>query len=137
MFKVWEGEAPKPIEETEWTPWLKAATQRVIVCNAFLLKEQNRLIGTQVKAHSKKIQLAEVQLQSEPTNEHVRGILHESQGRLAELFQTSIECHNHHSAMRWLRYGDTCSKLFFDFHCISKKRIFLKELEVDGRTISK
>jgi hypothetical protein len=56
---------------------------------------------------------------------------------LAEVFQTSIECYNHHSAVRWLRYRDTCSKVFFDFHQIVKKRTLLKELEVDGRTISK
>jgi hypothetical protein len=32
-------------------------------------------------------------------------------------------------------YGDTCSKTFFDFHQIEKKKTFLKELEVDGGTI--
>lgn len=39
--------------------------------------------------------------------------------------------------MRWLRYDDTCSKVFFDFHLIGKKKTLLKELKVDGRTISK
>ncbi len=32
-------------------------------------------------------------------------------------------------------YGDTCSKIFFDFHRIMKKRTLLKELEAEGRTI--
>jgi hypothetical protein len=40
-------------------------------------------------------------------------------------------------AAKWLRYGDTCSKFFFDFHHINKKKTMLKKLEVDGRTISK
>ncbi len=48
-----------------------------------------------------------------------------------------MERYSHHSAARWWRYGDTCSKIFFDFHRISKKRTFLKELEVDGRIISR
>jgi hypothetical protein len=33
-------------------------------------------------------------------------------------------------------YGDTCSKTFFDFHRSRKKKTILKELKVDGRTIS-
>ncbi len=39
--------------------------------------------------------------------------------------------------VRWLKYKDTCLKTFFDFHQINKKRTLLKELEVDGRTISR
>jgi hypothetical protein len=37
---------------------------------------------------------------------------------------------------KWFRYGDTCSKIFFDFHRIGNKKTLLKELEVDGRIIS-
>ncbi len=78
-----------------------------------------------------KIQLTNVQLQLDPTNECVCGIPLESQGKLAKLFQTSIERYNHHSTTKWLRYNDPCSKFFFDFHQISnKKRTLLKELEV-------
>ncbi len=58
MLKAWEGETPKPIAETGWAPWLETATQRVMACNALLAREQNHFRGTQVKAHSKKIQLA-------------------------------------------------------------------------------
>jgi hypothetical protein len=63
-------------------------------------------------------------------------ILSESQGKLAEVFQASVERNTHLSVAKWFRYGDTCSKTFFDFHQIGKKKTFLKELEVDGRTIS-
>jgi hypothetical protein len=91
----------------------------------------------QIKAHFRKIQLTEVQLQFDPTNEHVHVILSISQGKLVELFQTLVERFNHHSATRWFRYGDTCSKLFFDFHPVGKKRTLLKELEVDGMIIYK
>ncbi len=66
----------------------------------------------------------------------MREILSESQAKLVEVFQTSIERNSHLSAAKWLRYGDTCSKTFFDFHRIGKKKTLLKELEVDGRTIS-
>jgi hypothetical protein len=62
--------------------------------------------------------------------------LSESQGKLAEVFQASVERNSHLSAAKWFRYGDTCSKIFFDFHRIEKKKALLKELEVDGRTIS-
>jgi hypothetical protein len=62
--------------------------------------------------------------------------LSKSQGKLAEVFQASVECNNHLSAAKWFRYGDTFSKNFFDFHRIGKKKTLLKELEVDGRTIS-
>jgi hypothetical protein len=62
--------------------------------------------------------------------------LSESQGKLAEVFQALVECNNHLSTAKWFRYGDTCSKIFFDFHRIEKNKTLLKELKVDGRTIS-
>ncbi len=63
-------------------------------------------------------------------------ILSESQGKLAEVFQASIECNRHLSMAKWFRYGDTCSKIFFDFRKFGKKKTFLKELEVDGGIMS-
>jgi hypothetical protein len=39
MLQAWEGEMPKPTRDTEWAPWLEAATQRVMACNALLAKE--------------------------------------------------------------------------------------------------
>jgi hypothetical protein len=78
-----------------------------------------------------------MQLQSNPTKEHICAILLESQGKLAELFQTSVERFNHHSTTRWFRYGVICSKLLFDFHCVGKNKTLLKESEVDEMTIYK
>jgi hypothetical protein len=60
----------------------------------------------------------------------------ESQGKLVEVFQASIERNNHLSIAKWFKYGDTSSKTFFDFHQIKKKKTLLKELEVNGRRIS-
>jgi hypothetical protein len=136
MLQGWEGELPKPLNDSEWAPWLEAATRRVLACNTRLTKERRRLRGAQVKVHVKKIQMAEEQLQWDPTNEQVQDILSESQGKLAEVFQASIERNSHLSAAKWFRYGDTYSKTFFDFHRIGKKKALLKELKVDGGTIS-
>ncbi len=116
MLQAWEGETFKPIGDTEWAPWLEATTQRVMACNTLLINERNHLKGAHVRAHSRKIQLAEVQLQLNPMNEHIHDILFESQGKLAECFQKLVEHYSHHSATRWLRYGDTCLKTFFVFH---------------------
>jgi hypothetical protein len=65
----------------------------------------------------------------------VRDILSNSQGKLAEVFQDSIERNRHLSSSNWLKYGDTCSKAFFDFHCIGKKKTLLRELETEVGTI--
>jgi hypothetical protein len=61
----------------------------------------------------------------------VRDILSEFQGRLAEVFQNSVERNHHLTSSKWLRYGDTCSKSFFDFHRIGRKRTLLRELETE------
>ncbi len=53
-----------------------------------------------------------------------------------EFFQALIKHNSHHLAAKWFRYEDTCSKTFFDFHRIKKKKTLLKELEVDGKIIS-
>jgi hypothetical protein len=34
MLQAWEGELPKPSSDSEWAPWLEAATIRVLACNA-------------------------------------------------------------------------------------------------------
>jgi hypothetical protein len=60
MLKAWEGETPKPSREAGWAPWIETTIQRDMTCNALLIKEQNHLKGMQVKAHSRKIQLAEM-----------------------------------------------------------------------------
>lgn len=57
-----------------------------MTCNVSLIKKHNRLKSMQVKVHSKKIQPTEVQLQFDPTDEHVRTIFSKSQGKRIELF---------------------------------------------------
>ncbi len=42
----------------------------------------------------------------------------------------------HISSANWLKYGDTCSKTFFDFHRIGKKKALMRELETDSGTVS-
>ncbi len=69
-------------------------------------------------------------------NEEVRSILSDSQGKLAKVFQNSVKRNRHLSSSNWLRYGDTCSKAFFDFHRIGKKKTLLRELETETRTIT-
>lgn len=85
---------------------------------------------------SKKIQLAEAQLQKDPKNEEVRGILSDSQSKLAEFFQESVERNRHLSSSSWLRYGDTCFKNFFDFHRVGKKKTILREIMTESSSIT-
>jgi hypothetical protein len=40
------------------------------------------------------------------------------------------------SAATWFRYGDTCSKRFFDFHRIGRKRTLLKELSTEDGEVT-
>jgi hypothetical protein len=56
----------------------------------------------------------------------VRDILSDAQGKFAEVFQDSVAHNRHFSSPKWLRYGDTCSKTFFDFHHIGKKKALLR-----------
>ncbi len=58
------------------------------------------------------------------------------QSKLTEVFQNSVERNRHFSASNWLRYRDTCSRTFFDFHRAGNKRTLLRELETDGGTIT-
>jgi hypothetical protein len=55
---------------------------------------------------------------------------------LANFFQELIARNNHLSSSKWFRYEDTCSKTFFNFHRIGNKKMLLKELEVEGETIT-
>jgi hypothetical protein len=89
-----------------------------------------------VRACSKKIQLAEIQLQRDSTYEVVRGILSDSQCKLVEVFQESVKRNQHLSSSNWLRYGNTCSKSFFDFHRVGKKKTMLRELETETGSIT-
>ncbi len=135
MLEAWIGEASLPTIEQNWAPWLEATTERVTQCNRRLSKERRHAQGAQIRACTKKNQLAELQLQTSPTNEEIRGILSNSQSKLTEVFQNSVERNRHLSASNWLRYGDTCSKAFFDFNRAGNKRSLLRELETEGGTV--
>jgi hypothetical protein len=115
---------------------LEAATGRVMLCNSRLSKAKKHAQGTCVRTCTKKIQLAETQLQRDSSNEEVRSILSDSQGKLAEVFQNSVERNHHLSSSNWFRYGDTCSKAFFNFHHIGKKKTLLQELATETGTIT-
>jgi hypothetical protein len=110
--------------------------ERVANCNKRLAKEKRRAQGARVRSCTKKIQLAELQLQKDPTNSEMRAILSDAQSQLAEEFQASMARNRHLSSANWLRYGDTCSKTFFDFHRIGKKKALMRELETGSGTIS-
>jgi hypothetical protein len=66
----------------------------------------------------------------------VKDILFDSQDKLVEVFQDFLARNRHLSSASWHNYGDTCSKTFFDFHRIGKKKTLLKELETKSGTIS-
>jgi len=136
MWEAWVGDNPLPSNDLDWLAWFEAAIERVMRCNLRLVKVKKHKQAFRVKSCTKKIQLAEIQLQSDPANEEVKRILSDPQGKLADIFQSSVERNRHLSSSNWLKYGDTCSKVFFDFHRIGKKKTFLRELETGSRTIS-
>ncbi len=136
MLQAWSGEMARPSSGRDWATWLEEAIGRVAGCNARLAKEKGRARGTDVRSCAKKIQLAEIQLQRDPENVEIRGLLSEAQGQLAEKFQDLVARNRHISSANWLRYGDTCSKTFFDFHRIGKKKALVRELETDSGTVS-
>jgi hypothetical protein len=136
ILEAWVRNHPPPSNELDWPAWLEAATGRVMLCNLRLSKAKKHAQGACIRACTKKIQLAEIQLQREPSNKDVRSILSNSQCKLTEVCQNSVECNRHLSSSNWLRYGDTCSKAFFYFHRIGKKKTLLRELETETGTIT-
>ncbi len=72
LLKAWSGDAARPSTGRDWATWLEEATERVANYNARMAKEKRRVRGTRVRSCTKKIQLAELQLQRDPTNEEVR-----------------------------------------------------------------
>jgi hypothetical protein len=95
MLEAWFGDTIRPSNGRDWAEWLEAAMKRVINCNTRLAKEKRHAQGTCVRTCAKKIQLAELQLQRDPTNPEVRGILSDAQGQLAEEFQVSVARNRH------------------------------------------
>jgi hypothetical protein len=100
-------------------------------------ERKRRAKGAQIRELQHKIHLAEIQLQSNPEDEPIRDILSRAQGHLTDSLQEQVVRNHQLSAATWFRYGDTCSKRFFDFHRIGRKRTFLKELSTeDGEVTS-
>jgi hypothetical protein len=73
MLEAWVG-PPLP-NDRDWPAWLEAATGRIMRCSSRLSKERKRSQGACVRACTKKIQLAEIQLQRNSANKEVRDIL--------------------------------------------------------------
>jgi len=105
----------------DWPKWLEAATERVLRCNGKLTKERKRKKGARTKSLQQKTRLAEIRLQEDPEDESVRSILSMAQGHMVDSLQEQVARNHQLSASTWFRYGDTCSKKFFDFHRIGKK----------------
>jgi hypothetical protein len=73
----------------------------VMSCNNRLAKAKKCLRGATIRANTKKIQLAEAQLQGDPTNEEVRDILADSQAKLAKIYQNQVSHNQHLSSANW------------------------------------
>ncbi len=58
------------------------------------------------------------------------------QGHQADSLQDKVARNHQLNSASWFRYGDTCSKRFFDFHRIGRKRTPLKELKTEGGDIT-
>jgi hypothetical protein len=86
MLEAWDGNRPLPSNDQDWPAWLEAAIGRVMHCNTRLARVKKRAQGTRVRTHAKKIQPVEIQVQKDLTNEEVRDIFSDSQGKLAEVF---------------------------------------------------
>jgi hypothetical protein len=135
LLQAWSRDLPTPSNDQDWTPWLEATIGRVMACNNRLAKAKKRLRGATIRMNTKRVQLAKAQLQNNPTNEEVRGVLSDSQAKLAEIFQNQVAHNQHLSSSNWFRYGDTYSKTFFDFHRAGQKKTPMRELVTDNGPI--
>jgi len=131
LLEAWVGTQPPPNQDADWPGWLKATTERVIQCNDKLAKEKKRERGARTRGLQQKTRLAEIRLQEDPKDEAVRNILLTAQGHMADSLQEQVARNHQLSASTWFRYGDTCSKKFFDFHRIGRKRTLFKELTTE------
>jgi hypothetical protein len=136
LFDAWTGTQPTPSQDEEWPTWLEAASERVLQCNIRITREKKKAKGARVKNLQQKIRLAEIQLQRDPEDEPAREILLIAQGHLTDSLQEKVTRNHQLSAASWFRYGDMCSKRFFDFHRIRRKRTPLKELKTEGGDIT-
>ncbi len=131
LLEAWEGTQPPPSHDADWPGWLEAAIERVLKCNGKIAKERKREKGARIRNLQQKTRLAEIRLQEDPEDESVRSIVSTAQGHMADSLQEQVARNHQLSASTWFRYGDTCSKRFFDFHRIGRKRTLLKELTTE------
>ncbi|CAN5955466.1 unnamed protein product [Sphagnum jensenii] len=136
LLEAWASDQPPPSQDSEWPSWLEAAAERVLKRSGKLAKEKKQKKGTRLRELQHKIRLAEIQLQRDPEDEPIRDILSRAQGHLADSLQEQVARNHQLSASTWFRYGDTCSKRFFDFHRIERKRTLLKELTTEGGEVT-
>jgi exonuclease III len=136
LLDAWTGTQPPPSQDVEWPAWLEAASGRVLQCNIKITREKKKAKGARARNLQQKIRLAKVQLQRDPEDKPAREILSVAQGHLADSLQEQVARNHHLSSASWFRYGDTCSKRFFDFHRIGRKRTPLKELKTKGGDIT-
>jgi hypothetical protein len=136
FLDAWRGTQPPPSLDADWPGWLEAATRRVLICNGRLAREKRRAKGAQIRELQHKIRLAEIQLQSNPEDKPVRDILSVAQGHLTDSLQEQVVQNHQLNAATWFKYGDTCSKRFFDFHRIGRKRTLLKELSTEDGEVT-
>jgi exonuclease III len=136
ILDAWRGTQPPPSLDADWPGWLEAATRRVLACNGRLAREKRQAKGARIRELQHKIRLAEIQLQSNSEDEPVRDILSVAQGHLTNSLQEQVVRNHQLSAATWFRYGDTCSKRFFDFHRIGRKRTLLKELSTEDGDVT-
>jgi len=88
----------------------------VLQCNRKIAREKKKAKGARVRDLQQNIRLAEVQLQRDPEDEPAKEILSVAQGHLVDSLQDKVTRNHQLSSASWFRYGDTCSKHFFDFH---------------------
>ncbi len=75
-------------------------------------------------------------MQSNLEDEPIQDILSVAQGHLTNSLQEQVVRNHQLSAATWFRYGDTCSKRFFDFHQIGRKKTLLKELSTEDEEVT-
>jgi hypothetical protein len=136
LLDAWSGTQPMPSQDEKWSAWLEAASERVLQCNIRIAREKKKVKGARVRNLQQKIRLAEIQLQRDPEDKPTKEILSVAQGHLADSLQEKVARNHQLSTASWFRYGDTCSKRFFDFHRIERKRTPLKELKTEGGDIT-
>jgi hypothetical protein len=136
LLNAWKGTQPPSSLDADWPGWLEEATIRVLICNGRLVREKRRAKGARIRELQHKIRLAEIQLQSNLEDEPVRDILLVAQGHLPDSLQKQVVRNHQLSAATWFRYNDMCSKRFFDFHRIGRKRTLLKELSTEDGEVT-